>query len=172
MRLIPCCCGSGIGQQLQLQLNPQLGNRWAVNRRNKKTKKKKKEMVLGLCEVATKTYQRHRLCITTMYINPVICLLGTYHVSGIWDTSVNRHLYNPEIPLGKKNGNHKKLWGFPIVVQRKQIQLVSVRMQVWSLASLRGLGIQRCRERCVSHRHGSDPSCCGVGRQLELQFDP
>ena len=34
----------------------------------------------------------------------------------------------------------------PIVAQWKQIQLVSVRMQVWPLALLSGLGIQFCHE--------------------------
>ena len=39
-----------------------------------------------------------------------------------------------------------KLWGASFVVRRKRIQLASTRMQVWSLASLSGLRIQRCRE--------------------------
>ena len=37
-------------------------------------------------------------------------------------------------------------------------QLVSLRTQVWSLASFSGLRIQRCRAVCVGHRRGSDPS--------------
>ena len=36
--------------------------------------------------------------------------------------------------------------GAPMVVQRKQIQLVSVRKQVRSLASFSGLRMQHCRE--------------------------
>ena len=40
----------------------------------------------------------------------------------------------------------KKSQGVTIVVQRKQIQLVSMRMWVWSPASLRGSGIWCCRE--------------------------
>ena len=44
------------------------------------------------------------------------------------------------------------------MAQRKQTRLVPMRMQVRSLASLRGLRIQRCRD-CV-------------GQQLQLQFDP
>ena len=36
--------------------------------------------------------------------------------------------------------------GVPIVAQRKRIWLSSMRMQVWSLALLSALGIQRCPE--------------------------
>ena len=36
--------------------------------------------------------------------------------------------------------------GVPVVVQQKQIQIISVRMQVPSLASLSGLRIQHFRE--------------------------
>ena len=36
--------------------------------------------------------------------------------------------------------------GVPVAAQRKQIQLVSIRMQVQSLAFLRGLRIQHCHE--------------------------
>ena len=36
--------------------------------------------------------------------------------------------------------------GVPAVVQRKQIQLGTMRLGIWSLASLRGLTIQRCCE--------------------------
>ena len=46
----------------------------------------------------------------------------------------------------------------PVVTQQKQICLVTMRWQIWSLASLTGLGIQYC---CG----------CGVGRQLQLWFD-
>lgn len=45
------------------------------------------------------------------------------------------------------------------MVQQKRIRLESIRTQVRSLASLRGLRIGRC---CG----------CGVGRQLQLRFDP
>ena len=39
--------------------------------------------------------------------------------------------------------------GVPVVAQWKQIQPVSMKMQVGSLASLIGSGIQHCRElRC------------------------
>ena len=37
-------------------------------------------------------------------------------------------------------------WGVPTVVQWKQIQLVSMRVWVQSLASLSGLNIWHCRE--------------------------
>ena len=46
---------------------------------------------------------------TIMYINLVKYLLSTYYVSGIWDTSVNSHVYIPAFPMGEGNSNHKKL---------------------------------------------------------------
>ena len=49
--------------------------------------------------------------------------------------------------------------GVPLVAQRKQIRLASMRMQVRSVASLSGLRIWCCYS-------------CGVGRQLQLQFNP
>ena len=42
------------------------------------------------------------------------------------------------------------------MVQQKQTQLVSMRIQVRSLASLSGSGIQQCRGCAVGHRCGSD----------------
>ena len=61
--------------------------------------------------------------------------------------------------------------GVPIVVQRKQIQLVTMRLRVQSLASLSGLRIQCCPELwCRSQTQlGSDVAVavgCGVGQQL------
>ena len=47
-------------------------------------------------------------------------------------------------------------WGFPIVVQWKQIQLGTMRLQVRSLASLSGLRIQRCRELWLGRRRSLD----------------
>ena len=49
----------------------------------------------------------------------------------------------------------QNLIGVLIVEKQKQTWLVSMRMQVWSLASLSGLRIRRCHG--VDHRHGSDP---------------
>ena len=43
-------------------------------------------------------------------------------------------------------GHKKGTQGVPVVAQGKQIQLVSMRMGVWSLASLSGSGIRRCCE--------------------------
>ena len=54
----------------------------------------------------------------------------------------------------KKN---KMIVGVPVVVQRKQIQLVSMRMQVWSLAFLSGLRIQCCCELWCRSQTGLDP---------------
>ena len=65
--------------------------------------------------------------------------------------------------------------GIPVVVQRKRIRLGTVRLWVRSLASLNALRIQHCRElqfkvtdaAQILHCFG-----CGVGRQLQLGFDP
>ena len=46
--------------------------------------------------------------------------------------------------------------GVPIVAQWKRIWLVSMRTQVWSLASLSRVRIQHCHELCVDLRYGSD----------------
>ena len=52
------------------------------------------------------------------------------------------------------------------MAQRKQIQLVSMRMQVQSLALLSGLRIRHC---CgVGHRHSLDPGWLWVQLQLDL----
>ena len=44
----------------------------------------------------------------------------------------------------------------PIVAQQYGTQLVSKRTLVWSLTSLSGLRIQRCREPCYRSQIGSD----------------
>ena len=54
------------------------------------------------------------------------------------------YLYS--IFLTNNGGVQNWLTGVPIVSQQKQIWLVSMRMQVGSLALLSGLGIQRCHE--------------------------
>ena len=54
---------------------------------------------------------------------------------------------------GGKNKNKKQSLGVPIVAQRLQTRLVSMRTWVPSLALLSGLKIQCCRElRCRSQR--------------------
>ena len=52
--------------------------------------------------------------------------------------------------------------------------LVSMGIGVWSLALLSGLGIWRCQELWLkSNKAWILCFCgCGVGRQLQLQFDP
>ena len=54
--------------------------------------------------------------------------------------------------------NKTIIWGVPIMAQWKRIWLVSMRTQVWSLASLSRLRIQWCHElSCgVGRRRGSD----------------
>ena len=63
----------------------------------------------------------------------------------------------------------KKLWEFPLWLSSLRTQLVSVRIQDWSLASHRGLRIQ-----CFCKLWHSSHSFCGygVGWQLQLWFDP
>ena len=65
--------------------------------------------------------------------------------------------------------------GVPAVVQRKQIQLGTMRSQVRSLGLLSGLKIWRCHElECkVTDVVRILSGCgCGCGWQLQLQFDP
>ena len=50
------------------------------------------------------------------------------------------------IEFKKKTKNKKKTSGVPVVAQRKQIWLVSMRMEVQSLALPSGLRIQHCCE--------------------------
>ena len=58
-----------------------------------------------------------------------------------------------EVLFNEKDCFKNELPGVPVVVQKKRIRLVSMRMQVQSLASLKGSGIQRCRELwCRSQR--------------------
>ena len=61
--------------------------------------------------------------------------------------------------------------GVPDVVQGKQIQLGTMRLQVRYLASLNGhCGVLWCRSKM---QPGSRIACgCGVGRQLQLRLDP
>ena len=44
------------------------------------------------------------------------------------------------------------------MVQQKWIQLVPMRLQIQSLASLSGSGIQHCCKLSIGHRCGSDPA--------------
>ena len=48
--------------------------------------------------------------------------------------------------MGKQERSKRAAFGVPIMAQRELIQLVSMRMQVRSLALLSGLRIQRCLE--------------------------
>ena len=68
------------------------------------------------------------------------------------------------------------MWGVPVMVQQKLIQLGTRRLRVPSLTLLSGLRIQHFHELwCRSQtRLGSGWRCCGsgVGQQLRLQFNP
>ena len=50
----------------------------------------------------------------------------------------------------------KPFLGVPIVAQGKQTRLVTMRLQLWSLAPLGGLRIRCCHELWCRSRHGSD----------------
>ena len=54
-------------------------------------------------------------------------------------------------------GKTRETLGDIIGTQWKRIWLASTRMQVWSLASLSGLRIRRCRSCGVGHRCGLEP---------------
>ena len=56
--------------------------------------------------------------------------------------------------------------GVPIMVQRKQIQLGTMRMRIRYLASLSGLRIQRCRELWSRSQWSSDPAWLWLWRRL------
>ena len=60
--------------------------------------------------------------------------------------------------LTSQNGHHQKMYkqGVPILVQQKPIRLGTMKLWVWSLASLSGLKIWHCHELWY-HKHGSDP---------------
>ena len=78
-----------------------------------------------------------------------------------------------EVLLRGRNRSHGL--GVPAVVKWKRIRLVSMMVWVRSLALISGLRIQCCCELwCSSQmRLGSGVECgCGVGQQLQLQFDP
>ena len=62
----------------------------------------------------------------------------------------------------------------PIMAQQKWIQLVSVRIRVWSLASLSGLRVWCCHELWYRSQMGliSGIAVAVVQQQLQLQFNP
>ena len=63
----------------------------------------------------------------------------------------------PGMVLWGEIGNKKSpILGVPIMTQRKQIWLETMRLQNRSLASLSGLEIWRCHELGEGRRHGSD----------------
>ena len=85
----------------------------------------------------------------------------------VWRCLRKRHIelpFDPAIPLlgiyPEKTMTQKDTCGVPLLAQQKWICLVSIRMQVRSLALFSGLRIQRCHELwCgVGHRHSSDPA--------------
>ena len=58
----------------------------------------------------------------------------------------------------------KYTWGVPVLAQQKRIRLGTMRLRVWSLASLGGLGIRGC---CgVGFRCGSDHELLWLWRRL------
>ena len=68
---------------------------------------------------------------------------------------------------------NEKTGGVPVMAQWQQTQLVSMRMQVRSLALLSGLKIQCCHELWCRLQTWILHCCgCAVGQQLEVWFDP
>ena len=70
---------------------------------------------------------------------------GNFHMMGYIRTTRLRHV------LSQKKKHQKKIlkilhWGVPVVAQQKQSRLVTMRIQVQSLALLSGLRIWRCHE--------------------------
>ena len=63
--------------------------------------------------------------------------------------------------------------GVPVMVQRKQIRLATMRLWVRSLTLLSGLRIQCCHELWPKSHVAQNWCCYGysVGQQLYLQFD-
>ena len=56
------------------------------------------------------------------------------------------------------SGLRIRLQGIPLVAEQKRVQLVTMRMQIWSLATLSGRG-SGIAVRCgVGRRHGLDPT--------------
>ena len=76
---------------------------------------------------------------------------------------------NKTIDESKQNAKISPRRG-SIVAQQERTQLISRRMQVRFLASLSGLRVWCCRE--LGRRRGSDLVLLGVGRWLQLRFDP
>ena len=62
------------------------------------------------------------------------------------------------VPTGRSFSREAKDWEFPLWLSRLRTQLVSVRMQVGSLALLRGLRIWHCRRLW-----GRSQLCLGSG---------
>ena len=77
---------------------------------------------------------------------------------------------SPHRAPGTEGGLKKHIWGgVPVVAQQKWIRLETMRLWVWSLASLSGLRIWHCHELwCRLQTRLGIPSCCGssVGKQL------
>ena len=69
-------------------------------------------------------------------------------------------------PAEARSLKEKISLGVPVVAQWKQTQLVSMRMQVQSLAPLSGLRIQRYHELWCRSRHGSDLVWLWLWRRL------
>ena len=118
----------------------------------------------------TDFYLKH---METLYVGAVSLRLGTEvwltstevdHnsntvIRGKWVIRPSRKCWLCKTFLPHWKSLSKRKTGVPIVAQWKRIQPGTMRLQAQSLASLRGLKIQRC---CG----------CGVSWRLQLQFDP
>ena len=109
----------------------------------------------------------------------VACSSGSDSTSGA-GTSICCRCGRKENKKKMSEGHEQKIHGrenigVPIVAQWKRIRQGTMRLQVPSLASLRGLRIRPCRELWCRWQTAPRIWCgcgCGVGRWLQLQFDP
>ena len=94
---IPRCCGSGVGQRLQLQLDPQPGNLhmlqvWPLKDKKKKKRKKKKITLVGVpwwpsgygFGIVTTVAQVQSLAQELLQMQPK----WKIHRSGLWEISL------------------------------------------------------------------------------------
>ena len=139
MARILCCCGCGVGQQLQLRFDPYLGTSicWGCGPRRQKTNKNRTLNTVLSCDSVTKHLTEN----ARQFKGP------SSYFTFIWV------IYNVNWLWGIKN-----VPGVPIVAQRKRIWLASMGTQFQSLASLSGLRIWHCGESwCRLQTHfGSD----------------
>ena len=76
------------------------------------------------------------------------------------------------LPFPCATSRQKTTCGVPVVVQQKQIWLVTMRLQVQSLVLLSGSRIQRCHELWCRSQTQLGPCCCGIGCSCSSDWTP